>query len=338
MKLLIITQKVHKNDQILGFFHAWLEEFSEQVEQLTVICLEEGLHSLPQNTKVYSLGKERGTSKLQQLQLATKYVVELQDEYDAVFVHMNPIYIVLFGLYWKVAKKPVFLWYMHKSVDIKLRIAEKFVETIFTGSEQSLRLKTEKKMITGHGIDTTYFVPDTSKKSTTPYILTVGRIAPAKQTLELIRAMVHIPDAILHIVGDAVTEDDKEYLNTCTQFVEQHSLGNRIIFHGAVPHSETKNFYQQAHVFVNMSKTGSLDKVLLEALACGVVVITSNDSGKDVEGVHYFDESETTLPEMIAANSDSVVNKAGYAYVEREHGLMRLIDKITERIKESLSV
>jgi len=311
-----------------------LLEFSKQVEQLTVICLEEGEHDLPENVNVLSLGKEHNTSRIKRVLLLAKYVIGKRQDYDTVLVHMNPVYVVLFGWYWKLAKKPISLWYMHRCVDMKLRIAEKFVERIFTGSEHSLRLNTDKKIVTGHGIDTTYFLSDVSKKSNTPYVLTVGRISPAKQTMEIIRAMRDVLDAVLHIVGDAVTKIDKKYLVECKKFVEDNNLQERIIFHGAVPHNETRDFYQQATMFVNISKTGSLDKVLLEALACEAVVVTSNDAGKDVEGVHYFDESETPLVDMITANIHSTgYIRADHEYVEAEHGLKRLINKIVSQMK-----
>ena len=64
MKLLIITQKVDKNDPILGFFHGWVEEFAKNVEKLTVVCLGVGEYDLPQNVQVFSLGKKIGASKL----------------------------------------------------------------------------------------------------------------------------------------------------------------------------------------------------------------------------------------------------------------------------------
>ena len=63
MKLLITTQVVDQNDLFLGFFHGWLEEFAKHFEHITVICLKEGTHSLPENVEVISLGKERGTSR-----------------------------------------------------------------------------------------------------------------------------------------------------------------------------------------------------------------------------------------------------------------------------------
>ena len=58
MKLLIITQKINQADDVLGFFHGWIEEFAHQVESVVALGLENGEHRLPQNVKVLSLGKE----------------------------------------------------------------------------------------------------------------------------------------------------------------------------------------------------------------------------------------------------------------------------------------
>lgn len=60
MRLLVVTQAVDKQDPVLGFFHRWLEEFAKHADQLIVICLREGTHSLPSNVRIYSLGKENG--------------------------------------------------------------------------------------------------------------------------------------------------------------------------------------------------------------------------------------------------------------------------------------
>jgi len=42
MKLLIVTQKVDINDDVLGFFHDWIKEFAKNCEKVTVICLGKG--------------------------------------------------------------------------------------------------------------------------------------------------------------------------------------------------------------------------------------------------------------------------------------------------------
>ena len=168
MKILICTQKVDKNDPILGFFHRWLEEFAKNTEKLTVICLEKGEYNLPENVKVLPLGKknlETGfplgnpVSKLLYLIRFYKYIWRERQNYDAVFVHMNPEYVILGWAYWKILGKKIALWYVHKYVNLQLRLAEKFADKIFTASPESFRLPSKKVEIMGHGIDIEKFTP-----------------------------------------------------------------------------------------------------------------------------------------------------------------------------------
>ncbi|MDO8559053.1 MAG: hypothetical protein Q7R84_01860, partial [bacterium] len=105
MKLLIITQKVDINDDISGFFHRWIEKFSEKFDSLNVICLQKGEYSLPSNVRVFSLGKENGKSRISELNNFYKYIWRLRKDCDAVFVHMNPVYVVLGGFFWKLQGK-----------------------------------------------------------------------------------------------------------------------------------------------------------------------------------------------------------------------------------------
>ena len=64
MRLLIYTQKVDKNDPVLGFFHQWIEEFAEHLDALEVVCLEKGEYTLPGNARVTSLGREEGKGRM----------------------------------------------------------------------------------------------------------------------------------------------------------------------------------------------------------------------------------------------------------------------------------
>ncbi len=98
MKLLILTQKVDKNDPILGFFHRWIEEFANHCEQVTVICLAKGKSTLPPTVSVLSLGKEAGQSRLKYLWRFYRYLWRERQNYDTVFVHMNQEYVLLGAL------------------------------------------------------------------------------------------------------------------------------------------------------------------------------------------------------------------------------------------------
>ncbi|MDD5074974.1 MAG: hypothetical protein PHO54_03790 [Candidatus Peribacteraceae bacterium] len=109
MKLLIVTQKADRTDPILGFFHRWLEEFSPRVETLTVIAQSAGDFALPSNTRVLSLGKEKGRSRVAQILTFWKLIWSGRDSYDRVLVHMTPVWVVLGAPVWAVLRKRVFL-------------------------------------------------------------------------------------------------------------------------------------------------------------------------------------------------------------------------------------
>ncbi|MEK7068478.1 MAG: hypothetical protein AAB964_01545, partial [Patescibacteria group bacterium] len=174
MKLLVITQAVDQNDSDLGFFCRWLTEFARHAERVEVLTLREGTHSLPQNVVVHQLGKGKIRRALQVIRFA--WVLK----YDAVFVHMNPEYLVVAGWLWRVLGKKTALWYTHKSVDLKLRIAVLFASIIFTASKESFRLRSKKVRVMGHGIDTDFFTPD-QNVARGSHILSVGRLMQSKR-------------------------------------------------------------------------------------------------------------------------------------------------------------
>ena len=156
MKLLIITQKVDINDDVLGFFHDWLNKLAQKAE-LFVVANYVGQYSLPSNVKVYSLGKESKTNKLMRFLKYQKLLVTLLPKCDGVFFHMCPEYIIAAGLWLKISKKKTLLWYTHKAVNRKLKMAERLVNKIFTASKESFRLSSKKVEIVGHGIDINKF-------------------------------------------------------------------------------------------------------------------------------------------------------------------------------------
>jgi len=347
MKLLVITQKVDKNAPILGFFHRWIEEFAKHTKKVFVICLEEGVHDLPENVTVLSLGKEERQSRWQYIKRFFGYIFQYRREYDAVFVHMNPIYVILGAPLWKIWSKKVSLWYTHKSVNIKLRLAEKLTDIIFSASERSFRLSSEKVRYIGHGIDTDFFVPKENEDDDTLHVLSVGRISPVKDYETLLQAVRKIQQKTdfsfrLTIVGGPVTDEDSEYFADILQEVEEWGLEDEVIFAGSVSQEEVVSFYQDADVFVNMSKTGSVDKAVLEAMATETIPLTSNDAFRDV-----FENPERHMFEQ--GNSDDLAKKIidisnlQQTYdrprlrqiVEETYSVSALIPKILSYLKES---
>ncbi|MBP6858743.1 MAG: glycosyltransferase [Candidatus Pacebacteria bacterium] len=357
MRLLIVTQKVNQDDPVLGFFHRWIVEFAKRCETVTVVCLEEGSHELPANVKVLSLGKEKSSvvsgklsvgNKIKRTMFFFKYILRERNNYDTVFVHMNPVYIVLAGLVWKTLSKDVSLWYTHGHVDWKLRIAEKLVNRIFTASHESFRLVSDKVIVTRHGIDTDHFAPLARKESSdTLRILTTGRVARVKNVDLMIGAVGELieegKDVSFTIVGGAVTDADSKYSDDLREMVKVLNFSENISFVGSVVPQEIVTYLQDADLFINMSNTGSVDKAVLEAFACGIPVISSNVAFKNIlepHGLFMGEQTAVACAETmkgIMGRDLSDVSTSLRDYVVSAHSLYNLIPLLISHMHHEAS-
>jgi len=218
-------------------------------------------------------------------------------------------------------------------VDLKLRIASLFVQKIFTASPESLRLETTKKYVTGHGIDVDFFAPDTNVEKNQKSILTISRISKAKRIDLIIDVLAVLPEYTLDIVGDVVTTTDELYMKECKQKITTLQLENRVTWYGAIPHSDTRDFYRRTGVFVNVSETGSLDKTILEALACGTLVVSSNDVARSMPGVAYSPPEVLSLKNFITQTISQDLNDSGRLFAAEHHSLPVCIERLINVMK-----
>ena len=345
MKLLVITQKVDQKDQLLGFFIDWLVLFAERFEEITVLCLEKGEFNLPENVKVISLGKEENNfqfpifKKIRYLLRFYKHIWHEKNDYDAVFAHMNPIWVVLGGCWWRMMKKRIFFWYTSGGVTAKLRLAEKFANVVFTASLESFRLPSKKVIITGHGIDTELFKPSDKKQATgnnVLKILSVGRISPVKNYEILIEAAKIFKktrkDFLVTIVGEAGLIENGGYELRIKNKIKEHGLENNFYFTGKIEHKNLPRYYQSHDLFVHLSKTGSLDKTLLEAMACGMNVLSSNDAARSFlrKEMILKEGDPKDLADKIIGLQNKKYSEELRNYVLENHDLGRLINKISK--------
>ena len=366
MKLLIITQIVDRQDSNLGFFQPWLAQLAGRVEQLTVLCLKKGEYHLPANVRVLSLGKENSARRWQYLKNFYRFIWQYRQEYDHVFVHMNPEYVILGGLIWRMWEKKVLLWYVHKAVNLRLRLATLLATKIFTASKESFRLPSGKVEIVGHGIDVSTYELRTSTNiparlrlranslagGRTTNILPVrllwaGRISLVKDLETVILAFQELmerhqdQEIWLDIVGDAITVQDEEYRQTLLDLAVKLNISHRVQFLGGVFHDKMPEVYAAHHALIHPSRTGSIDKVVLEALASGLTVLTSSaayDKFGDLV-LHFPPNKAKELAWMIERRLLSgvpEVNYAGREYVECHHNLNNVIGKIINYFQTNL--
>jgi glycosyltransferase involved in cell wall biosynthesis len=349
MKILICTQKVDEGDpnNTLGFFIRWLREFSAQCEQVTVIALGTGTYNLTNNVHIYSLGKEHGASRFTELVNFYRYIFRERKNYDAVFVHMNPEYVVLGGFFWRLMGKKVSLWYTHKNVDLKLRIAEKLTNIIFTSAPESFNLKSKKVKVLGHGIDVPLLDAVTGKPDENFFmILHVGRITKIKNLDVLIEAGKLLKQKLskplkIVLVGGPATVADQDYLASLKKQTKELGLEQQVEFKGNVPYTEVAGYMKRANVTVNLCPTGGLDKTVIESVVCGTPVFVANEAF----GVYFGNYTEEFMikyrdPEDLAEKILKYVGSGNGTAIQElqkdwseKFGLQKLITKITKYLK-----
>ncbi|MEK7078166.1 MAG: glycosyltransferase family 4 protein [Patescibacteria group bacterium] len=285
MKLLFITQKVDLDDDILGVYHSWISKLAQKFTKISVVCLYQGKTELPNNVGVFSLGKESGPSRLKYIFNFYKYIWKLRHDYDVVFVHMNPIYIVLGGLFWKLYDKKTSLWYNHPMGNVIDRVGIFFSGRVFCTSKYSFAAKFSKTNLMPAGIDVDLFkkVPVAKNHN---QILFLGRISPIKKIEVLISAAELLDrqkiDFQIYIIGSPSSRADEFYKNKLKTMSLKLIKDGKIIFRSSIPNSEAVLAYNESRIFINLTPTGSLDKTTLEAMSCETMILVSNLSYKDI--------------------------------------------------------
>jgi glycosyltransferase involved in cell wall biosynthesis len=247
-----------------------------------VVALEAGdVSTLPANVDVRVVGREGRLRRWLRYRAILSEALA-KDRFDVVLAHMVPRYaLVAAGPAHRHGAR-VYLWYTHAAVDSRLKRASRTVEKVFTASPESLRIDTEKRVVTGHGIDLHHFADRGEEPDSPPRLLAVGRLTPSKDPLTAVEAVSILVaegrDLRLDLVGAGRTKVDQVYAREVEEKVESLGLGDRVSKLGDVPYLEIPKWYARSSVVINASSTGSLDKVVLEAMAMRRPFVSCNEA------------------------------------------------------------
>ena len=337
MRLLIVCQVVDSEHHNLGFFVRWIEEFAKNCEHVTVIANEVGAYTLPDNVTVLSLGKEKGASRMLRYWRFIQFITTRVGEYDAVFSHMNPEFVIAGGWWWSLTNKKVIMWYVHGTVSLRLRLALAFVTAACTVNKESLRITSPKVHVVGHGIDTEFFKPGYRLKHDEALIVSAGRLSPSKHIDRIIDAakIVHAEGTPLRlsIIGGPGLATDQGYEEALHIRARDEQY---IKFLGPQNQEFVRDAVASADICVNASTTNSVDKAVLEAMAAGAVPITNNRAFKDMLeplGLFVREESAQALAACISdvlKRDLTPLRDRVREIVVQNHALPSLITKILE--------
>jgi glycosyltransferase involved in cell wall biosynthesis len=138
--------------------------------------------------------------------------------------------------------------------------------------------KWERCHIVHCGIEPAVFAPASPRLRGAPLrLITVGRLHPIKGLPLLLRACAELPAECggwtLEIVGDGPMEPELRRL------AEQLEIAGRVRFAGALSPEDVAAAYGRADVFVMSSFMEGLPVVLMEAMAAGLVAVSTNVAG-----------------------------------------------------------
>ena len=308
LKLLMITRKVDVNDALAGFTYDWVKEIGGNLEKLYVVSWQAGnVTDLPENIEVIFLSD----SKLKKVFILWFKLFKILPKIDGVFCHMNPEYTILVGPLARLFGKRIVSWYTHKAVTVRRRILEILANKIITASSESFRDPwfAKKVAIIGHGINTDLFKPKTGSRSDSQFrIISVGRISPTKDYESIIKStdLLDNKSVQLKIVGDVILKSQKAYFNELKEMVAKMDLADQVDFPGWIANRDMVPYYQESDLFINTSGTGSVDKVVLEAMACGCLVLTSNEAFESIIGSEFMVEKNN--PKALAEKISWLMN------------------------------
>ena len=224
---------------------------------------------------------------------------------------------------------------------------EVLADKILTASKDSFRRPwfKNKVEVTGHGIDVDKFQSQNSKVKINEdfNIISVGRISPTKDYESIIKAIDILgnKNIKLKIIGDVILEVQRQYLIELQKMTANLGLNQQVEFVGWVANQEMPPYYQKADLFINMSGTGSVDKVVLEAMACECLVLTSNEAFREIlpAGLMVEKNNPPKLAEKIKwlmdlpAEEKKAVRKRLREIVVNNHNLDKLVLKIINQFK-----
>ncbi len=237
-----------------------------------------------------------------------------------------------------------------KSVLERLLVRDKWatIDHVLTDSDCSrrdiverLKVSPDRITVVYPGVELDRFRPISSAQITTPskpYVLTVAGADPTKNVETLIEAFGRLPVPLrdttgLVLVGDFRRRQDLRELTTLRH------IANRTEFPGVVTEEDLIHLYQNATAFVFPSRYEGFGLPVLEAMACGCPVLSSNASSlPEVTGdaAILFDPMDA---QGLAREMERVLTDSELRQDLRERGLARAAQFTWDRMaRETITV
>ncbi|HZR84619.1 MAG TPA: glycosyltransferase family 4 protein [Candidatus Binatia bacterium] len=352
MRLLVVTFAMDDASPVLAWQQRLVSRLADRSDQIVVLTEQLGGFEQRANLEVVGVPRAFCRAPLRFLRakwLMLPYLLAMvrNRRFDVCLVHMNIAWAYRLRPILTMLNVPIVMWYAHGAVSWRLRLALSCADRVVTSTPEGFRIPSAKVRVIGQAVDTDVFVPRPNTRGGHD-VLYVGRISPRKRVdlvLEAFAALGKIDPTTpyrLRLIGPCVTREDRRYAEAVRR--RAHGLGcaERIEWLGPIPMSEIAELYGTAFVHLNLSATGSMDKTVMEALACGCPVLTSNEAFRntlaELPAMLVYDESPEAIArqlQILHATHSQFVPERLRALVAHRHDLGGHVDRIYAVLEEA---
>ena len=165
-----------------------------------------------------------------------------------------------------------------------------------------------------HGVDTTIFKPNKKTTNVTNFVIgCIGVLGENKNQLFILKSLKKLPENIsVEFYGKA----DEVYLNKMKSYINSNNLQSRVSLNGFINNKEIPTVMQRFDVLVLASENEGLPLCLIEAMACGIPVLSSDSGGGaryivgDGEGGFIFKNEEEFIKKVLQLQNEPTELKA----------------------------
>jgi len=266
--------------------------------------------------------------------------------------HAHGSGIKYFKTFWKKAHylnkiKALFIWPLIVVQDF---LTVKTANAIIVVSQKDkdifindYKCPSEKVFVVENGVNIKRFAFETKKAKDILNIIFVGILGERKNVEKIFSVLKVLAEKgtspILTIVG----RGEENYISKLKSISEEFDIDKRIIWKGYIPYPELPSVYAKNDILLLLSYSEGLPKVLLEAISCGLKVVSSRSfyvSGylnEIVEWVEVEDDEEKITDQIIKAlNKEINIERFRQEYSWSKK--TEEIDKIYKRLIEEITI
>jgi glycosyltransferase involved in cell wall biosynthesis len=245
---------------------------------------------------------------------------------------------------------PIVHWKAHAFISRSMAFYARWCDDlILTSARAAFPMDLSKVRVIGQGVDTDRFQPE--ERPLLGDLIAVGRITPIKGIAEMVKAVAHANRSYgagytFNIYGPTLPGDES-YAANVGDLIDRLGASDRVVLHGPVNQDQLPGLLNAHRASLNFSR-GAIDKTSVEAMACGLPVVSNNDAiievmPPDLAPILVCDKQSTeaqarSIHELLQRPEDELaeLGQRLRALAVADHSIERLFDRILEEVEALL--